>query len=246
MRVLTVATVLLVGHAASVQAEPLVLAHGDVLTRLSIEINAQTRRYARPLSFAPDLWIGVTDRVTVGLIHSSQSVDRIESGATFCVRELASRCERAYRGSGLDLRFAWTPAVVLRTRLLVRDVDPVKPAIAVGALLRWTHGRYAVTTDPYLRIGLANCETGNRDALVVPVWLGAQLSSVMLAVHTGIDSDLAVWRDGWHIPVAVVAEVEPARALTLGIEAGFSSLIGPQNTGDFRAVILYAGWRAHP
>ena len=242
MRALVVATVMLA--SARVDADPLVVPRGEVLTRISIEINAHRRQFARPLSFAPDLWIGVTDRVTVGLIHSSQSVDRIESGATFCVRELASRCERAYRGSGLDLRVAWTPGVVLRTRLLLRDVDPVKPAFTVGALLRGIRGRWSLTSDPYLRIGLANRELGNRDALVVPVWLGVQVRSVWFALHTGIDGDLAVWRDGWHVPVAVVAEVAPARVLTLGIEAGFASLIGPQNTGDFRAVILYAGWRA--
>ncbi len=214
--------------------------------RLSIEANIQAKRFVRPLSLAPDLWIGVTDRVTVGLIHSSQSVDRIESGATFCVRELASRCERAYHGSGLDLRLAWTPGVVLRTRLLLRDVDPIKPAVTIGALLRGTRGRFSLTTDPYLRIGLANRDTGNRDTLVVPVWLGARLGSVHVAVHTGIDGDLAVWRDGWHVPLAVIAEVAPARVITLGIEAGYPSLIGPQNTGDLKTVIVYAAWRALP
>ncbi|CAN5920803.1 hypothetical protein BH11MYX3_BH11MYX3_40740 [soil metagenome] len=241
MRALAVATVLLA--AASADADPLVLARGDVLARLSIEANIQTKRFARPLSFAPDLWIGVTDRVTVGLIHSSQSVDRIESGATFCVRELASRCERAYHGSGLDLRYAWTPGVALRTRLLLRDVDPMKPAVAVGALVRGTRGRFSLPADPYLRIGLANRDTGNRDTLVVPVWLGAQLGSVVVAVHTGIDGDLAVWRDGWHIPVAVVVEVAPARAITLGVEAGYPSLLGPQNSGDRKTVIIYAAAR---
>lgn len=225
-------------------ADPIVLDRGEVLARLAIEANLERRKLARPLSYAPDLWVGVTERLTVGLIHSSRSVDRIAAGASFCVRELAGRCEHVYRGGGVDVRWAWRPQIAWRARLLLRDVDPAKPAVAVGALVRTTRGRWSITTDPYLRVGLGNREAGNRDALVVPVWLGVRLGgSVELAVHTGIDGDLAVWRDGWHIPLGLGVEVTPSRAIAFGIEAGFTSLLGPQNTGDQRSVTVFASWR---
>jgi hypothetical protein len=238
-----VATILAI--AAPAHAEPMVLDRGEVYARLVIETDFAQRRLARPLSYAPDVWLGVTDALTLGVIHSSQSVDRIDAGSSFCVRELATRCSGVYRGSGVDLRMKWTAHVAWHARALLRDIDPVKPAVTAGALLRWTRGRYVVDADPYLRIGLGNRAAGNRDALVVPIWIGRRLGDhAELAIHTGIDGDLAVWRDGWHVPLGVRLQVTPARAIAFGIEAGFSSLLGPQNTGDQRALAVYAAYYA--
>jgi hypothetical protein len=244
VRALVVATVL--AATAPVLAEPLVLARGEVAARLVIEANMDYRSFARPLSFAPDAWIGVTDRLTVGLIHSNQSVDRIAPGASVCVRELPGECDAIYRGGGLDARWALNPDSAVRARLLMRDLDPVKPALTAGATLRWQRGRAELVTDPYLRIGLANRNRGNRDALVVPVWIGARTRNGRIAVHTGIDGDVAVWRDGWHVPLGIVIEAYPASALAVGTELGFTSLLGPQNNVKQSAAIVYVEWRARP
>jgi hypothetical protein len=228
---------------ARAHAEPMVLGGGEVYARLVIEADLRPRSIGRPLSYAPDAWLGVTDALTLGVIHSSASVDRIDAGSSFCVRELAGRCSGVYRGGGIDLRMKWTPHVAWHVRALLRDLDPVKPAVTAGALLRWTRGRYLIESDPYLRLGLGHREAGNRDALVVPLWLGRRLGDrVELAIHTGIDGDLAVWRDGWHIPLGVRLEVTPARAIAFGIEGGFTSLLGPQNTGDHRSIAVYAAY----
>jgi hypothetical protein len=231
--------------AARAHAEPIVLGRGEVYARLVTEVDIGRSKHARPLSYAPDVWLGITDALTLGVIHSNTSVDRIDAGSSFCVRERASSCSGVYRGGGLDLRMKWTPHVAWHVRALLRDLDPVKPAVTAGALLRWTHGRYLLESDPYLRVGLGHREAGNRDALVVPIWIGRRLGDrVELAIHTGIDGDLAVWRDGWHIPFGVRFEVTPARAIAFGIEGGFTSALGPQNTSDRRAIAVYAAWYA--
>src|SRR5262245_33928452 len=85
---------------------PLVLDDGGIDLRLTAEINVQPQFVGRPLSLAPDAWGGISPRWTIGLIHSNASVDQIDAGATFCVRESEiSPCNRLYRGSGLDVRF---------------------------------------------------------------------------------------------------------------------------------------------
>jgi len=223
--------------------ETIVLPAGEVALRLVMEGSLDRQTPLRPLSFAPDAWFGATDRLTVGIIHSSQSVDRIAAGATFCVRELAGTCDAPYRGSGLDARYAVASGVAPRARFLLRDVDPGKPALTLGALMRWSHRRFEVVADPYLRIGLGNRDLGNRDALVVPVWLGARVAGGRIAIRTGIDGDLAVWRDGWHVPVGVLFEGHPTPSLTVGVELGYASLLGPQNTIRRSAMMLYAEWR---
>lgn len=226
----------------------LVLDAGEVDARVTWEVNLQKGRYARPLSIAPDLWVGLTRRWTVGVTHSNASLDRIDADATFCVREFESVCDRAYRGSYLDVRWAWREgalAIAPRARLLLRDVDPVKPAATVGAQVRISRGRFRIASDPYVRFGLANTDLGNRTAVVVPLWLGVQPAwGWLVELHTGWDGDVAVFPDGWHVPFSLVARVRPARVLEISLEAGFASLIGPQNNIKQRAAMLSVGYRS--
>lgn len=225
-------------------ARPLVLADGELEAQLVVEANLRARRVGRPISFAPDLWFGVTPRLTVGLIHSNRSVDQIDTGAMVCLRGAEGECDHGYRGSGLDARYAIDRRVALRVRALLRDVDPVKPAVTLGALVRWQRGRFAITGDPYLRLGLANRDRGNRAAIVLPVWLAIQPTCRwVIALRTGIDGELAVLRDGWHVPVGLVAGVRPVGSLELVVEAGFPSLLGPQNQATERVLVVAVGWR---
>jgi hypothetical protein len=225
---------------------PLVLAPGELAARIAVELGTQGG-LARPLSIAPDAWIGVTPRLTIGVIHANDSLDQIDARASFCLRGYTRSCDRAYRGSGIDVLWSWRAgalAVASRGRLVLRDVDPWKPALTVGALARWTRGRYAITTDPYLRFGLANRELGNRAALFIPVWLGIQPASRWLVtLHTGWDAELVTWRDGWHVPVALEVAARVTDRLDLGVAAGFPHLLGPQNTPKERAMSVTLAYR---
>jgi hypothetical protein len=228
---------------------PLVLDRGQVEAALTTEINLQLNRYGQPLSLAPDVWVGITDRWTVGVIHSNRSVDQIDANASFCARQLASRCDRLYRGGGIDVRWSWRTgalSVAPRARFLIRDIDPIKPALTAGALVRWTRGRYAITSDPYLRLGLANTDLGNRAAISLPVWFAVQPTCRwLLALHTGWFSDIAVIRDGWHVPFGLVIQARATDHIDLGVEAGFSSLLGPQNNIKQRAAMITIAWRSY-
>lgn len=234
-------------HATDLVTRPLALAAGGFEAQMTVEINLQKNRYGRPLSLAPDLWYGLTSRWTIGLIHSNASVDRIDATATFCLRRYQTRCDRLYRGSGIDLRWSWKTgplAVAPRARLLLRDVDPMKPALTLGALVRWTRGRFAIESDPYLRLGLMNRDEGNRAALVVPVWLAVQPTCRwLIAIHTGYESEIVNARDGYHVPFGLVVRARATSHLDLGVEAGFTSLLGPQNNIKQRAALVMVGWR---
>lgn len=208
---------------------PLVLAPGGLTAQLTVEYSLTTRSAGKPISLAPDAWYGVTDRWTLGVIHSNASVDRIDARSSICLRGTELTCDSAYRGSGIDVRYRLRDDVVPRARVLLRDIDPMKPAIALGALVRWTYGRFAVRSDPYLRFGLANRDQGNRAAFVLPVWIGFQPTCRwLLELHTGADGDLAVIRDGWHMPLSAVITARATRAIDVVVEAGFRQLYGPQ------------------
>ncbi|HEU4730315.1 MAG TPA: hypothetical protein VFT22_20600 [Kofleriaceae bacterium] len=235
------------GAPEDLVSRALVLSAGAVEVRLVAGIDLQRQGIGRPLSLSPDAWWGLAPGWTIGVIHSDTSVDQFDVGATFCVRQSdVSPCDRLYRGGGVDVRYsALEGALGLapRVRLLVRDVDPFKPAVTLGTLLRWTAGRYAITSDPYLRLPLANRTEGNRVALSVPIWLAVQPArGWQLAVHAGYDADLAVLGDGWHGPLSLAVSTRITSALDLDVEAGWPRLLGPQHDGRHGAVLLTADW----
>jgi hypothetical protein len=135
-------------------------------------------------------------------------------------------------------------AVAPRVRLLVRDVAPFKPAVTVGAQVRWTRGRFAIASDPYLRLPLANAEQGNRTALSIPLWFAIQPArGWMLTAHTGFDVDLAVFSDGSHGPFGLGVTRRVTREIDLALEVGWARLLGPQYDAKHGAVVVTAGWR---
>lgn len=230
-------------------ARPLVLAEHQVDAQLIADVNLAPGLFAEPASLAPDVWFGVLPQLTVGLVHSMPSVDRFAPGATVCVATEPFLCPDRYHGSGIDVIYSAFAkgefAVAPRGRFLIRQIDPVKPAITLGALVRWTRGRYAITSDPYLQLGLANTDRGNRHALFVPVEFAVQpLARWELALHTGFNSDLAVINDGWHVPIAVETRVSITAHIDVGMMLGYASLLGPQNTAKERALFFMFGYRS--
>jgi hypothetical protein len=229
-------------------ARPVVLDEGAVELRLTVEAGVRPRLYGRPLSLAPDAWWGVARDFTIGVIHSNPSVDRIDAGATLCTHDLAIPvCSHAYRGSGIDVRYsarAGALAIAPRARLLVRDIDPFKPAMTLGALVRWTHGRFAIASDPYIRLPLANSQLGNRASLSIPLWLAVQPApGWMLAVHTGFDADLAVIGDGSHGPFGVAVTARVTTDVDVALELGWPRLLGPTYDAKVGAILVAAGGR---
>jgi hypothetical protein len=228
-------------------ARPLVLDEGAVELRFTVELGLRRRLLGRPLSLAPDAWWGVARDWTIGVIHSSASVDQIDAGATLCLRDLPiPACSHPYRGSGVDVRYrARTGALAIapRVRVLVREIDPFKPAMTLGALVRWTRGRFAIASDPFVRVPLANSQLGNRASLSIPLWLAVQPSAGwMLAVHTGFDADLAVLRDGNHSPFGIAVTARVSREIDVALEAGWPRLFGPQYDAKVGAILVAVDW----
>jgi hypothetical protein len=244
-------SLLVVALSAQVaHANPFVLRDDQIHAVITTEIELAPRQFAKPWSLTPDVWFGVTPRLTLGLIHSNASVSRIGRGASFCFDHTIQGCQRTYRNAGLDARYAirddGSLAVAAHARFLIRDVDPAwKPAVTLGALVRWSHGRMAVTSDPYLRVGLANTDLGNRTALFLPLVFSVNIiERVAVNLHTGYDTDLAVWHDGFHIPLALSTRAHITETMELGLLGGFTSAFGPQDTLTRATLWFWLGWRS--
>ncbi|MEO6773370.1 MAG: hypothetical protein ABI467_10125 [Kofleriaceae bacterium] len=233
-------------------AASLVLDANHVAAALTFEANLAPAQLASPASIAPDLWYGITPELTVGVIHSDASIDRVpvffEPGGTICVRLERVSCPRHYHGSGLDGLYELVRGdlgIALHARLLLRDVAPIKPAITAGVTMRWRIERWLVVVgDPFVQLGLWNVDAGNRAELWLPITLAvAPLARWSLEVHTGYNTDLAVWNDGFYVPVLVRVRAHVTDHVDAGVAAGFASLVGTQNSSRERMAAVDVTWR---
>ena len=224
------------------------LDEGQVAADLTAEVNLGENLVGAPFSLAPDAWYGILPQLTLGVIHSDLSVDRIGVGASFCVNTQYVLCRHHYHGSGLDGLYSVRTgsfAAAVHVRVLLRDLYPVKPAVTLGAALRWQRGRWAISGDPYLQLGLANLADGNRAELWLPVVFAFQpMVRWAIELHTGWNSDLAVWRDGYFVPAALRATARATSHVDVGAEFGFTSILGPQNDPKGRVLLFDMGWRS--
>ena len=127
-------------------------------------------------------------------------------------------CPRVYHGSGVDARYlAWSRGGFRsrRARAPRPRSQPWKPAATFGALASWQRGRWAVTTDPYFQLGLANTDLGNGNELVVPVYVAVQPAcGWALALETGYSATPRCGQDGYHIPLALELTARATRTST--------------------------------
>jgi hypothetical protein len=232
-------------------APSLVLDATHVAAALTFEANLAPAQVASPASIAPDFWYGVTSELTLGVIHSDASIDRVpvffEPGGSICFRLETVSCPRHYHGSGLDGLYQIVRGqfdVALHARLLLRDVDPIKPAFTIGATVRWTNQWLSVVGDPFVQLGLLHTEAGNRAELWLPITIAvAPLARWSLELHTGYNTDIAVWNDGYYVPLLARIRAHVTDHVDAGVAAGFESLIGTQNNPRERMMAVDVAWR---
>ncbi len=228
--------------AQDLVTRPVVLPAGSFEVVANLEGWLLPGRALQAVSLAPDVYVGVTSRLTVGVTTSNRALARLAAGSGVCIGAVSAGCVARINNIGLDAkvslgRNAWTLAP--HGRLVMRQWGPLKPALMVGALLGWQFGRWSAVADPYVQLGLANQDRGNRTSVNVPVWLRVQPTCRwQLALHTGFESDLAVLHDGWHGALGGVVTTALRPEVELEVSAGVRSAFGPQNTIKERSVAI--------
>ncbi len=233
------------GSVASAQdlvTRPVVLPVGSVEVVGNVEGWLLPGHVLQAVSLAPDVYVGVTTQLTLGVITSNRALARLAAGAGVCFGSEHSGCVARVSNIGIDAKFSlgrksWTLAP--HGRLVMRQFSPQKPALMVGALVGWQRGRWAVAADPYVQFGLLNQDRGNRNSVHIPIWLRVQPTCRwQLALRTGFDSDVAVLRDGWHGALGGVVTTAVRPDVDLELSGGVRSAFGPQNTAKERSIVF--------
>lgn len=212
---------------------PLVLPHGAIDARASVEVSLNARHVADPISLAPDVWYGVRDDVTIGVITSGDALPRIQVGDGLC-----HGCARLYDNLGLDLRVRVSRQVAFESQVVLRSFDPWKPSWRPGLRVHVARGAFAVDVAPQLWLGLANVDRGNADELNVPLWGRLFFGPAEAWLFTGMRGELAGFGETYAIPIAVGFAVD-VHDTEIGAQAGLPELLGPQNQVKDRSMFVF-------
>jgi hypothetical protein len=236
-RIATVVTVVAVGGVllplAPATAGPgLTLPEGGVNATVTLELDASSDRFADTASVAPDLAAGVTEHLTLALIHSTfgRTGFRGVAGAGICATDT---CADTYDNAGLEALYSLRRGALaiaanggVHATSFERDFYVAK----LGAKLRYGAGRATLAALPSVTVALTERDAmaPNRDRLWLPVSATFAIAhGLSLGASTGLKGPLDdTFGDGFEIAAGVLATYTHSPRLTLGASWVHGKLLG--------------------
>jgi hypothetical protein len=231
--------------------DELVLPRGKLLLDAFLEMNLSSGAVFKPVSITPDLWYGVTDDLTLGLVHSGEGANGFIGavGNSLC---LGSSCTDFYNDVGIDARIRLARPWAVDAGLYVLNFsNPFDLAGKIGISGRWTwHNKLALELQPSLFIGFTNRDPANPPApappskknseeLYVPVTLSYMVApKVDLALQTGLALPFTDAGDTWSVPISIAIRYAVNGKFGIGLAFTFPDLIGGTSTADARSLTL--------
>jgi hypothetical protein len=197
--------------------EQLTLQKGRLVVNAYLGIGLSNGATFKPISLSPDLWYGVTDDITAGVVHSTAGTTGFIGGAgvfagvgqSLCLSGSSGLCPDVYSNVALDGRYRLkmgSIALAVDGGLLLGNVlHSIALGVKLGAVGRWHQGPLAIEASPNVEIQLTNRGTP-ADVLYLPATALYTLSPALtLAVQTGFFIPLESTGDLYAIPVSVGA-----------------------------------------
>jgi hypothetical protein len=233
------------------------LRKGGIAIAAAIEINMSKELVAKPFSIAPDIWYGVTDKIGVGLIHSSYGRTGFWDGvgSSLCLAGEEKGCPKLYNSTSLYGRFGLSSNAQMSLAAVggidFRLLDPeVLMALRVGIDGMYNAGKIMIAFSPNISAGLNKRDDfGNKELLNVPVaFLFAATPQLHVGLQTGIRGPLDGFGDAYTVPVSLGAMFAVNPNIMVGGSFGLNRVAGyelPDGVGvaDMRSLTLFAGWR---
>ncbi|ACY14948.1 hypothetical protein [Haliangium ochraceum] len=184
----------------------------------TLGINLSKDAVGDPIFFAPDIYFGLDDRITLGYVH--------EIG--LCLT--GDGCTGTYSDFGLEGLFSiiYDGPLVMAARAGVTfdPLDPFTGGLHLGLPVRVSGGDLAVRADPKLYVGVFNRDL-RKEYLDVPIQLQYQLTDEnALLLISGVRGPLSGFGDVVEVPVGVGVSFTAARRVDLGAEFQFTNLAG--------------------
>ncbi len=184
------------------------LARNALVVTITTEASLNRGAIMQPTSIAPDVSYGLTDRVTLSLVHSGFATTgfRGSAGGGLCVT--GEGCAQVYNNAGLEALVD-----VVRGRFAMAAVgglhavsfDPLFVDLKLGMQASYRIGAITATVSPSVFVGVTERAQGNEGTVFAPASVGMQLSrSWFAAVGGGVAAPLAD-ASGWTARVGLIA-----------------------------------------
>jgi hypothetical protein len=194
------------------------LPKGRALLDAYLGFNLVSGAEAKPISLSPDVWYGVTDDLTVGLVHSAVGGSGFMGfvGTSLCLTGTDNGCAKLYDNFGVDARYKLKTgnlAYAADGGLYVLSFDPdFRLAVKLGLVARWQQDKIAVEVSPNLFIGATGRTIGegatevtvNGETLNLPITgLYAVTPKISAALQLGAVVPFENTGDTYRIPLSI-------------------------------------------
>ncbi|ACY17712.1 hypothetical protein [Haliangium ochraceum] len=231
------------------ERQRMTLPEGMFLVQGYLEINLSADAALQPVSLAPDVWYGLTDVISLGLLHSAVASSGFYGGvgSSLCLVGDSNGCAGVYRNVGLAGRYNLSEtelSMAVEGGLFAGDIDPLLLGLKVGVVGRYRLDPVALLFQPSFSLGLTERDAGNGDVFNLPVGVMFELSpAIALALQTGLSLGLEDPAELWQVPLTLGGRY--ALGNGIWVDAAFSLPAvagGGEATGfDLRTLTLGVG-----
>jgi hypothetical protein len=234
------ALLLAVGTAAAEEAadkprETMTMPKGKLIVNGFIEINLSQKAAFKPVSLTPDIWYGVDDKLTLGLVHSSIGATGFVGGVadSLCVTGKARGCAKFYRNVGAKVRYRLKAPWTIDAGLLIPSISqPFLIDLDAGASGRWRFKKIVVEFQPNLVIALnqrsagSDLVQGRSQRLNLPGTVGYTVSpKVELNAQLGLSVPTSKAGTFYTVPFAVGGRYMYKPNLSFGLMFALPALL---------------------
>lgn len=219
---------------------------GNFYLNAVAETNLAKGAAGKPISIAPDLWYGASDKLTLGLVHSSRGASGFLTGFVngLCFRggsgggACAAGLGNIYTTAGAEARIAISEggfALALPIGVYASAFKPdVVLSAKIGLIGRWQAGPLALELQPTLFAGLTQRKidmagttvSNNEDRFGLPLTLFFQLSPAFaLAAQTGITMVVEHAKDTYQVPAAFGLAWRATSKLSVDVAFGLAAVV---------------------
>ena len=232
-----------------------VLPKGRALIDVYLEISLVSGNVFKPFSIAPDLWYGVSDDITVGLVHSVAGETGFIGGTGSALCLSGSDVCKVYNNVGADLRYklkAGTFSWAVDSGLFFDELSPdVFLDLKLGVLGRWHKDKVSLELQPALFFGLTNrtqdvtvggvtsTVTVNGDVLSVPVTgLYALTPKIAAALQIGLVLPFEDTSNTYAVPLSIGVHFLATEHFLLNAAFSLNRLIANGGGADDRSLTI--------
>lgn len=245
------------GTDASVAMGP-TLAEGKISIAAALQVGLVKENAGDPLSIAPDVWYGINNKLSAGVVTSAQAQTGFWTGLAgtgLCVS--GDGCnDKVFDNIGAEALYALKadPSLGFAADfgLHALALDPLFMDVKLGVKGMWRSGSIGIGFAPSVLIALTKRgdEGGNNDQINIPVDVSYMLSPKLhIGVQTGIYSTLQNFGDVYGVPLALGAlfilspKINVAAAFSLDRVTGGSpeGVDGP-GAADTRSLSVLFGY----